>query len=71
MLEFYNRTGHDISDMLLSCHFRGKACQPEDFKVVSASPFALASWGLLYFITEVFTVARVVLNNEVTGYDRA
>ncbi|TTL41551.1 Acid-sensing ion channel 1A [Bagarius yarrelli] len=33
MLEFYNRTGHDIRDMLLSCHFRGKPCRPEDFKV--------------------------------------
>lgn len=43
MLEFYNRTGHDIRDMLLSCHFRGKACRPEDFKVVSASPFLSTS----------------------------
>ncbi|XP_027020693.1 acid-sensing ion channel 1A [Tachysurus fulvidraco] len=34
MLEFYNRTGHDIRDMLLSCHFRGKPCRPENFKVV-------------------------------------
>ncbi|XP_026862239.2 acid-sensing ion channel 1A isoform X1 [Electrophorus electricus] len=34
MHEFYNRTGHDIRDMLLSCHFRGLPCQPEDFKVV-------------------------------------
>lgn len=70
MLEFYNRTGHDIRDMLLSCHFRGKPCRPEDFKVVSASPFALASCGFLYSGPEVFTVARVVLNNEETGHDR-
>ncbi|XP_072537415.1 acid-sensing ion channel 1A [Salminus brasiliensis] len=34
MMEFYNRTGHDIRDMLLSCQFRGSPCRPEDFKVV-------------------------------------
>ncbi|CAL8250638.1 unnamed protein product [Arctogadus glacialis] len=35
MREFYDRTGHDISDMLLSCHFRGLECRAEDFKVVT------------------------------------
>nr|XP_042120534.1 acid-sensing ion channel 1 isoform X1 [Peromyscus maniculatus bairdii] len=34
MREFYDRAGHDIRDMLLSCHFRGEACSAEDFKVV-------------------------------------
>ncbi|XP_056121209.1 acid-sensing ion channel 1A [Rhinichthys klamathensis goyatoka] len=34
MWEFYNRTGHDIKDMLLSCQFRGSPCRPEDFSVV-------------------------------------
>ncbi|XP_077080133.1 acid-sensing ion channel 1A isoform X2 [Siphateles boraxobius] len=34
MREFYNRTGHDIKDMLLSCQFRGSPCRPEDFSVV-------------------------------------
>ncbi|XP_019411965.1 PREDICTED: acid-sensing ion channel 1 isoform X3 [Crocodylus porosus] len=34
MLEFYDRAGHDIREMLLSCFFRGEACTPEDFKVV-------------------------------------
>ncbi|KAE8293704.1 Acid-sensing ion channel 1A [Larimichthys crocea] len=33
MREFYDRTGHDISDMLLSCHFHGTECRAEDFKV--------------------------------------
>lgn len=42
MREFYDRAGHDIRDMLLSCHFRGEACSAEDFKVVSESP----GWGL-------------------------
>ena len=35
MREFYDRTGHDIRDMMLSCRFRGAECRPEDFKVVS------------------------------------
>lgn len=34
MREFYDRTGHDISDMLLACHFHGTECRPEDFTVV-------------------------------------
>ncbi|XP_045931062.1 acid-sensing ion channel 1-like [Micropterus dolomieu] len=35
MREFYDRTGHDIKDMLLSCFYRGMDCSAEDFKVVS------------------------------------
>lgn len=35
MREFYDRTGHDIKDMLLSCYYRGMECSAEDFKVVS------------------------------------
>ncbi|KQK74778.1 Amiloride-sensitive cation channel 2, neuronal [Amazona aestiva] len=34
MLEFYDRAGHDIREMLLSCFFRGEQCTPEDFKVI-------------------------------------
>ncbi|XP_042573563.1 acid-sensing ion channel 1A-like [Cyprinus carpio] len=37
MWDFYNRTGHDIKDMLLSCQFRGWPCRPEDFSVVRHS----------------------------------
>ncbi|KAG8007623.1 Acid-sensing ion channel 1, partial [Nibea albiflora] len=33
MREFYDRTGHDIKDMLLSCYYRGMECSAEDFKV--------------------------------------
>lgn len=40
MREFYDRAGHDIRDMLLSCQFRGEVCGAEDFKVVSDSPGA-------------------------------
>uniref|UniRef100_A0A673BKZ9 Si:dkey-57c15.1 n=1 Tax=Sphaeramia orbicularis TaxID=375764 RepID=A0A673BKZ9_9TELE len=35
MREFYDRTGHDIKDMLLSCFYRGMECSAENFKVVS------------------------------------
>ncbi|KTG34707.1 hypothetical protein cypCar_00000322 [Cyprinus carpio] len=33
MREFYDRTGHDIKEMLLSCYFRGVECSAEDFSV--------------------------------------
>uniref|UniRef100_A0A4W5QAI8 Si:dkey-57c15.1 n=1 Tax=Hucho hucho TaxID=62062 RepID=A0A4W5QAI8_9TELE len=33
MREFYDRTGHDIKDMLLSCYYRGLECSAEDFTV--------------------------------------
>jgi hypothetical protein len=35
MREFYDRTGHEIKDMLLSCYYRGMECSAEDFTVVS------------------------------------
>ncbi|KAI1892402.1 hypothetical protein AGOR_G00132990 [Albula goreensis] len=35
MREFYDRTGHSIRDMLLSCHYRGTECSAEDFRVKS------------------------------------
>ncbi|KAF6731796.1 Acid-sensing ion channel 1 [Oryzias melastigma] len=34
MREFYDRTGHDIKDMLLSCSYRGTECSAENFKVI-------------------------------------
>ncbi|XP_022538088.1 acid-sensing ion channel 1B isoform X2 [Astyanax mexicanus] len=34
MREFYDRTGHDIKDMLLSCYYRGVECSAEDFTVI-------------------------------------
>ncbi|NWI67557.1 ASI1C protein, partial [Todus mexicanus] len=35
MAEFYNRTGHDLADMLLQCSFRGADCTARNFTVVS------------------------------------
>ncbi|XP_051550075.1 acid-sensing ion channel 1 isoform X3 [Myxocyprinus asiaticus] len=34
MREFYDRTGHDIKEMLLSCYYRGAECSAEDFSVI-------------------------------------
>ncbi|XP_057181176.1 acid-sensing ion channel 1B isoform X4 [Triplophysa rosa] len=34
MREFYDRAGHDIKEMLLSCYYRGAECSAEDFKVI-------------------------------------
>ncbi|NXF14329.1 ASI1C protein, partial [Smithornis capensis] len=36
MAEFYNRTGHDLAEMLLQCSFRGTDCTARNFTVVSA-----------------------------------
>ncbi|NXP71200.1 ASI1C protein, partial [Ramphastos sulfuratus] len=35
MAEFYNRTGHDLAEMLLQCSFRGAGCTARNFTVVS------------------------------------
>uniref|UniRef100_A0A8C1CHH5 Uncharacterized protein n=1 Tax=Cyprinus carpio TaxID=7962 RepID=A0A8C1CHH5_CYPCA len=35
MTDFYNRTGHDINEMLLQCTFRGEDCIPLNFTTVS------------------------------------
>ncbi|KAF1416835.1 Acid-sensing ion channel 1C, partial [Spheniscus humboldti] len=42
MAEFYNRTGHDLADMLLQCSFRGANCTARNFTVVSAGLGACA-----------------------------
>lgn len=39
MLEFVQRTSHDIEEMLLDCKYRGKDCGPENFTTVSMDPF--------------------------------
>ncbi|MED6243102.1 Acid-sensing ion channel 1 [Ataeniobius toweri] len=41
MREFYDRTGHDIKEMLLSCSYRGMECSAEHFKVVTATDLNL------------------------------
>lgn len=39
MTDFYNRTGHDINDMLLQCTFRGEDCYAVNFSTVSSHAF--------------------------------
>ncbi|XP_035238689.1 acid-sensing ion channel 1-like isoform X3 [Anguilla anguilla] len=34
MREFYDRSGHSIREMLLSCRYRGSECSAEDFRVI-------------------------------------
>ncbi|XP_073796313.1 acid-sensing ion channel 1C isoform X3 [Danio rerio] len=34
MTDFYNRTGHDINEMLLQCSFRGEECFPLNFTTI-------------------------------------
>uniref|UniRef100_A0A8D0B135 Uncharacterized protein n=1 Tax=Salvator merianae TaxID=96440 RepID=A0A8D0B135_SALMN len=34
MAEFYNRTGHDLADMLWQCTFRGADCSASNFSVI-------------------------------------
>ncbi|MBN3272159.1 ASIC2 protein, partial [Polyodon spathula] len=35
MLEFMERVGHDMKEMMLSCKFKGQVCTYQDFKVVT------------------------------------
>ncbi|MBN3281504.1 ASI1C protein, partial [Polyodon spathula] len=35
MTDFFNRTGHDIGEMLLQCTYRGESCHPINFTTVS------------------------------------
>lgn len=41
---FFNRTCHQLEDMLLSCSYRGQRCGPGDFVPVSSPQGGLA-WG--------------------------
>uniref|UniRef100_A0A8C8SAE4 Acid sensing ion channel subunit 1 n=1 Tax=Pelusios castaneus TaxID=367368 RepID=A0A8C8SAE4_9SAUR len=34
MADFYNRTGHDMADMLLQCSFRGTGCTARNFTAI-------------------------------------
>lgn len=37
MQDIFNRTGHQLEEMLMSCNFSGQNCSVEDFSVVSES----------------------------------
>ncbi|PWA25126.1 hypothetical protein CCH79_00005399 [Gambusia affinis] len=49
MTDFYNRTGHDIGDMLLQCTFRGEDCFAVNFTTYSGEKGSVTkskSWRL-------------------------
>lgn len=39
MLDIFQRTGHQLEDMLKSCNFSGQNCSSEDFSVVSSASY--------------------------------
>uniref|UniRef100_A0A8C1X6J4 Uncharacterized protein n=1 Tax=Cyprinus carpio TaxID=7962 RepID=A0A8C1X6J4_CYPCA len=54
MTDFYNRTGHDINEMLLQCTFRGEECFPLNFTTVTTSQKTLqeCTCSLTQFLTK-------------------
>lgn len=72
MTDFYNRTGHDINEMLLQCTFRGEDCYPVNFSTVSpmhvCCPISQESWpsGLLICLDTLYeTTSHFCLRNVV------
>lgn len=49
MLEFVQRTSHNIEEMLLDCKYRGKDCGPENFTTVSKGLDTFSSKGKGFF----------------------
>ena len=54
MTDFYNRTGHDINDMLLQCTFRGEDCYPVNFSTVSIHAYQISYLNMLLLFTLLF-----------------
>lgn len=54
MTDFYNRTGHDINDMLLQCTFRGEDCYPVNFSTVSIHAYLISYLNMLLLFTVLF-----------------
>ncbi|TNN55390.1 Acid-sensing ion channel 3 [Liparis tanakae] len=46
MLEFVQRTSHNMDEMLLDCKYRGKDCGSENFTLVSMAPSAVFGLGV-------------------------
>ncbi len=47
MQDIFNRTGHQLEEMLKSCNFSGQNCSAEDFAVVSSRKVSVISLQLL------------------------
>lgn len=60
MLEFVQRTSHNIEEMLLDCKYRGKDCGPENFTTVSmaSSVKTKITYSLENFKSEIWTECR-------------
>lgn len=70
MTDFYNRTGHDISDMLLQCTFRGDNCFSFNFTTVSCQTSAcfvcilFKFYGQSFFHCHMSFHTNFYLNNQ-------
>lgn len=58
MTDFYNRTGHDIGDMLLQCTFRGEDCYPVNFSTVSSQMLSSQCCYSAHLTDVIFFPAR-------------
>ena len=47
MYEFYNRVGHQLEDMLISCVYRGEECGPANFTtIMTRYGRCYTGWGI-------------------------
>lgn len=59
MQDIFNRTGHQLEEMLKSCNFSGQNCSAEDFTVVSSRKVSVIGLRLL--------LQKVNFREEVNG----
>uniref|UniRef100_A0A8C1WK46 Uncharacterized protein n=1 Tax=Cyprinus carpio TaxID=7962 RepID=A0A8C1WK46_CYPCA len=66
MTDFYNRTGHDINEMLLQCTFRGEECFPLNFTTVSYhGDYFFVDERLLSFCSVVFFPFETICSRKI------
>ena len=70
MREFYDRTGHDIKDMLLACHYRGSECSAEDFTVVSGDLVGIALVAHLKVFLHPYPTNADQPTNQPTNFEQ-
>ncbi|KAA8588315.1 hypothetical protein FQN60_001509 [Etheostoma spectabile] len=51
MQDIFNRTGHQLEEMLMSCNFSGQNCSVEDFSVMTESDIYLPSGSATHPLT--------------------
>lgn len=62
MQDIFNRTGHQLEEMLMSCNFSGQNCSVEDFSVVSAK--LLESFAELNLCLKLLQFSQVRNNKK-------